>query len=158
MVGPTPLDWSVEPADAQAFEIVPGFWQLRLPLPWEGITAVNCFACGHPGGGAILFDCGSAGHDSHWQALETALGLAGWAIADVRQCVITHYHSDHIGLLERLVEASGCDVLGHPAIEHFTDGMLDPEAIGAARARRARAEGAPPEVQEIAAWMGEELE
>jgi glyoxylase-like metal-dependent hydrolase (beta-lactamase superfamily II) len=157
MVGPTPASWSIDAETARAFELLPGFWQLRLPLPWEGISAVNAFVCGHPGGGAILFDCGSAGHESHWEALASALGQAGYAVADVRQVVLTHYHSDHVGLLERLIAESGCEVLGHPAIEAFTDGRLDPDGISARRARRALLEGAPPEICAAAGHMGEEL-
>jgi glyoxylase-like metal-dependent hydrolase (beta-lactamase superfamily II) len=157
MVGPTPTSWAIAAEKAKAFELLPGFWQLRLPLPWEGISAVNAFVCGHPDGGAILFDCGSAGDPSHWEALTLALGQAGYAIADVRQVVLTHYHSDHVGLLERLIAESGCEVLGHPAIEAFTDGTEDPDTISALRANRARLEGAPPDICAASGNMGEEL-
>jgi glyoxylase-like metal-dependent hydrolase (beta-lactamase superfamily II) len=71
--------------------------------------------------------------------------------------VLTHYHSDHAGLIVPLVKASGCEVLGHPAIEHFTDATLRPEDIEAARGERARAEGVPEAMVPACADVSEEV-
>lgn len=158
MVGPPPASWAVEPADASAYEVGEGIWRLRLPLPWDDIPHVNAFAFGHPDGGTILVDCGSGGDPSLWDALVAALAEAGIAVADVRQCVLTHYHSDHAGVLERLVAESGCEVAGHPSVEHFTDGFLKPEEVYAARLERARAEGVPEWLQDACADVREELD
>ena len=157
MVGPPPASWDVTPEDAGAREIAGGLWRLRLPLPWDAIPHVNAYAMGHPDGGAILVDCGSAGDLTLWDALVAALRDAGFAVRDVRQVVLTHYHSDHAGVLSRLVEETGCEVLGHPAIEHFTDGKLQPELVTAARATRARREGTPEDVVSYCADVGEEV-
>ena len=158
MVGPPPASWVVEPEAARAFEVAPGIWQLRIPLPWEGITHVNAFTLPAPDGGIILVDCGSAGHSSLWDALVVALGIAGSSVADVRRVVLTHYHSDHAGLLARLIAESGCAVLGHPAIEHFTDATIHPSEIEAARALRARREGTPEKLVPACADVAEEVE
>lgn len=145
MVGPPPPSWAVTPGDASAQPILDGLWRLRLPLPWAHIPHVNAYAVADGDGGVTLVDCGGAGDPSCWDALAVALGQAGFTPADVRRIVLTHYHSDHAGLVARFVDEFGSEVLGHPDHAHFTDAMLRPGAIAAARERRAREEGVPPE-------------
>lgn len=140
MVGPPPDSWKVPPERARAFELAPGVWQLRLPLPWPLVPHVNAYWLA---GERVLVDCGSAGHPSHRASLSAALAIAGASVEDVRLLVGTHTHSDHIGLAEWVIEASGCDFLMHPDTAHFYDATREPERIDAARRRRARAEGVP---------------
>jgi glyoxylase-like metal-dependent hydrolase (beta-lactamase superfamily II) len=142
MVGPPPASWQVPPERARAFELAPGLWQLRLPLPWPLVPHVNAYWLAEE---RMLVDCGSAGHPSHRAALSAALRLAGAAIEDVELLVGTHAHSDHVGLAQWVMEASGCEFLMHPDTAHFYDGTREPERIDAARRRRARAEGVPEE-------------
>src|SRR3954471_11863333 len=97
MVGPPPESWSVPPERARAFELAPGVWQLRLPLPWPLIPHVNAYLLYEPDG-PVLVDCGSAGHPSHRAALSAALATAGTQVSEVRTLVATHTHSDHVGL------------------------------------------------------------
>lgn len=143
MVGPPPPTWAVEPDGARASEVAPGLWRLRLPLSWPGIPAVNAYALARPDGGLVLVDCGGGGHPSCHEALEAALTQCGYSVQDVRTVVLTHYHSDHAGALQWLVEQTGCEVLGHPDHAHFTDAGERPAEIAAARRRRAAAEGVP---------------
>jgi glyoxylase-like metal-dependent hydrolase (beta-lactamase superfamily II) len=140
MVGPPPDSWKVPPERARAFELAPGVWQLRLPLPWPVIPHVNAYWLADE---RVLVDCGSAGHPSHRAALSAALAVAGATVEDVRTLVGTHTHSDHVGLAAWVIEASGCEFLMHPDTAHFYDGTREPERIEAARRRRARAEGVP---------------
>lgn len=140
MVGPPPDSWQVPPERARAFELAPGVWQLRLPLPWPLVPHVNAYWLA---GERVLVDCGSAGHPSHRASLSAALEVAGASVADVRTLVGTHAHSDHIGLAQWVIEASGCEFLMHPDTGHFYDATREPERIDAARRRRARAEGVP---------------
>jgi glyoxylase-like metal-dependent hydrolase (beta-lactamase superfamily II) len=140
MVGPPPDSWKVPPERARAFELAPGVWQLRLPLPWPLVPHVNAYWVA---GERMLVDCGSAGHPSHRASLSAALAIAGASVEDVRLLVGTHTHSDHVGLAEWVIEASGCEFLMHPDTAHFYDGRRYPERIDAARRRRARAEGVP---------------
>jgi glyoxylase-like metal-dependent hydrolase (beta-lactamase superfamily II) len=142
MAGPAPKSWVVDPAATRAFEVGPGLWQLRLPLPWPQIPYVNAFTLPLEDGGIALVDCGSAGDETLWEALVRGLELAGHGVAEVRRVVYTHYHSDHAGVLERLREG-GAEIVGHPAIEAFVDGTLHPGRIAAARHERARREGVP---------------
>lgn len=125
--------------------MVPGLWQLRLPLPWDGIGSVNAFAIARDDG-VMLVDCGSAGDPSYRRALTLALDQAGFGLRDVRVLVGTHTHSDHVGMASWVIEESGCEFVMHPASAHFYDAMRDPEGIAAARERRSRREGVPEDV------------
>lgn len=158
MVGPVPESWSVDPDEVGAFEVRPGLWTLRLPVAWQDITHVNAHLLERPDGGITLVDCGSAGHDSCWDALAAAIGRAGHDVADVRELVITHAHSDHFGLARQLVDETGCVMRMHPAHEAFTDGMVEPVRIEAARRRRALREGVPEELVHLYENVREEAE
>lgn len=145
MVGPPPASWEVRAEDASAQEILEGVWRLRLPLAWADIPHVNAYALAREDGGIALVDCGASGDPSCWDALLVGLRAAGFALTDVREVVLTHYHSDHAGLTARLVDELSCPVLGHPGHAHFTDACLRPREIADARESRARAEGVGPE-------------
>jgi glyoxylase-like metal-dependent hydrolase (beta-lactamase superfamily II) len=146
----------VEPEAARASEVASGVWRLRLPLSWPGIPAVNAYAMTVAEGGVVLVDCGGGGDPSCHAALERALAESGHRVEDVRAVVLTHYHSDHAGALEWLVDRTGCAVLGHPDYAHFTDGGERPDEIAAARRRRAAAEGVPHDELEAYADVSEE--
>jgi glyoxylase-like metal-dependent hydrolase (beta-lactamase superfamily II) len=158
MVGPTPRNRALDPAAVAVFEVRPGLWNLRLPLPWPEITHVNAIVLTREEGGVTLVDCGTAGHPSCWEVLVAGLAEIGHEIGDVTDLVVTHAHSDHFGLAARIVEQSGCTMWMHPAHEAFTDGARNPDQIYAAREARARAEGVPEEIIEHFAHVGEETD
>jgi glyoxylase-like metal-dependent hydrolase (beta-lactamase superfamily II) len=120
-------------------------WRLRLPLPWRHITHVNAYAVEREDG-VMLVDCGTAGDESCRGALEHALHAAGYSLTEVRLLAGTHVHSDHVGLAEWVLERSGAELWTHPATAAFYDAIADPEGVGAARERRARAEGVPEDL------------
>ena len=144
MVGPPPDDWAVDPERAGAWEIEPGLWQLRMPLPWDTISSVNAFAIARDDG-IMLVDCGSAGDPTYWDAMVRSMAAAGYSVSDVRLLVATHTHSDHVGPAARVIEESGCRFLMHEASAHFYDAMRESERIEAARRGRAAREGVPDE-------------
>jgi glyoxylase-like metal-dependent hydrolase (beta-lactamase superfamily II) len=145
LVGPPPESWSVADEEAGAREVLPGLWRLRLPVAWESVGHVNAYAISRDDG-ILLVDCGGAGHPSCERALERSLNEAGASLSDVRLLLGTHVHSDHIGLAAWVVERTGAELWMHPDTAHFYDAMREPERIGAARERRARAEGVPDEL------------
>jgi glyoxylase-like metal-dependent hydrolase (beta-lactamase superfamily II) len=108
MTGLPPDSWAVDPSAVSARELVPGLWRLRLPMPWHHVSHVNAYAVARADGGIVLIDCGSGGHRSALAALENALAQAGFSLADVRDLVITHFHTDHMGLIGPIKAASGC--------------------------------------------------
>src|SRR5215207_3990598 len=105
MAGPPPADWAVDPSTSGAREIRPGLWRLRIPLAWEAINHVNAYVL--VGDELTLFDCGTAGHPTCAEALEVAVNATGHALSDVGRLVLTHVHSDHMGLAPLVVERSG---------------------------------------------------
>jgi glyoxylase-like metal-dependent hydrolase (beta-lactamase superfamily II) len=151
MVGPPPESWAVEPSDAKAYELAPGLWSFRLPLAWDGISAVNAFAIERDDGIALV-DCGTAGHPSCAEALRVAVEQTGYKLEDVSMLVGTHTHSDHVGLAQWVKELSGAEFWMHPDTAHFYDGTREPERIRAAREHRARQEGVP---EDELGWYGD---
>ena len=159
MVGPPPATWAVDADAARAFELTPGLWQLRLPAPWHHLTHVNAYALDHPDGdGIVLIDCGCAGHPTTWDAFERALERAGRRVEDVRDLVITHYHTDHMGSARAVAWASGCTIHGHPDTRHLLEAVERPDDVYAERFAFARAEGVPEHWHDAVATVGEELQ
>ncbi len=70
-----------------------GVHRIPLPLPNDGLRAVNVYAIAD-GGGLTLIDSGWALAEAR-QRLETALASIGHELGDVRRFLITHVHRDH---------------------------------------------------------------
>jgi glyoxylase-like metal-dependent hydrolase (beta-lactamase superfamily II) len=156
MAGPPAADWRVDPADASAREVVPGLWRLRIPLGWETISHVNAYLV--EADALTLVDTGTAGHETCAQALEVAIRATGHALEDVERLVLTHVHSDHMGLAQLVVARSGAEVWAHPNDAHFYEAIEQTDRIVAARERRARQEGVPAHRLEAYRTAAEELE
>jgi len=82
---------------------------LSLPTPFP-VGPVNVYLV--EGDPLTLVDVGPR-MSRTWAALEEGLAHHGYTPADIRQVVITHTHSDHLGNLARLVEISGARVFAH---------------------------------------------
>src|SRR3954454_3147100 len=86
-----------------------------IPVPMGGpLRYVSVYAFALDGGGLGLIDTGW-GSDESWAALSAGLSSIGGDGADVRGVLVTHLHFDHLGLAERLRQASGAWVAMHPA-------------------------------------------
>jgi glyoxylase-like metal-dependent hydrolase (beta-lactamase superfamily II) len=156
VAGPPPADWSVDPATASAREVVPGLWRLRIPLAWEAINHVNAYVI--EGDALTLVDCGTAGHETCAEALDVAMRASGHELEDVDRLVLTHVHSDHMGLAQMVLERSGAELWAHPNDAHFYEAIDETDRIVAARERRARQEGVPEHRLEPFRTAREELE
>jgi glyoxylase-like metal-dependent hydrolase (beta-lactamase superfamily II) len=74
-------------------EVAPGVHRVPLPLPMDGLHAVNVYVL-HDGDRLMLVDGGWALEASRAR-LDRALSALGADIGDVRRMLVTHAHRDH---------------------------------------------------------------
>ena len=77
-----------------------GVHRIPLPLPMEGLKAVNVYAIADPGG-VDLIDAGIALAPAREQ-LTAGLRQIGYELGDVRNFFVTHIHIDHYSLAVEL--------------------------------------------------------
>jgi glyoxylase-like metal-dependent hydrolase (beta-lactamase superfamily II) len=85
----SPSDWT-EPG---AFEVADGVHRIPLPLPMDGLRAVNVYAI-DTDEGLTLVDGGWA-IDEARVALEEALASMGRKVSEITRFLVTHAHRDH---------------------------------------------------------------
>src|ERR1700732_1857464 len=73
-----------------------GVYRIPLPLPMEGLKAVNVYAITDPGG-VDLIDAGIALAPAR-ERLTAALRQIGYELGDIRNFFVTHIHIDHYSL------------------------------------------------------------
>lgn len=73
-----------------------GVHRIPLPLPMEGLKAVNVYAITDPGG-VDLIDAGIALVPAR-ERLTAALRQLGYELGDIRNFFVTHIHIDHYSL------------------------------------------------------------
>jgi glyoxylase-like metal-dependent hydrolase (beta-lactamase superfamily II) len=89
-VSPEPsTDWT-EPG---AWPVAPGVHRLPLPLPMDGLRAVNVYVV-ETEQGLVLVDGGWAIPESR-KLFESGLRDLGYTINDIRKFLVTHMHRDH---------------------------------------------------------------
>ncbi|MFR9807238.1 MBL fold metallo-hydrolase [Pseudonocardia sp. RS010] len=86
------VDWTAP----GVFEVGPDLYRIPLPLPEDGLRAVNVYAV-RDGDGLVLVDSGWA-LDEARELLEQALKALDLSFCDVRRFLITHIHRDHYTL------------------------------------------------------------
>jgi glyoxylase-like metal-dependent hydrolase (beta-lactamase superfamily II) len=77
-----------------------GVYRIPLPLPMEGLRAVNVYAITDPGG-VDLIDAGIALVPAREQ-LAMGLRQIGYELGDIRNFFVTHIHIDHYSLAVEL--------------------------------------------------------
>jgi glyoxylase-like metal-dependent hydrolase (beta-lactamase superfamily II) len=98
------MDWTASGAEA----VAPGVHRLALPLPMDGLRAVNVYALVGPAGVTLV--------DGGWNvpearaALELALRSLDVSVDDVGRCLVTHHHRDHYTLAVGLRRETGLRV------------------------------------------------
>jgi glyoxylase-like metal-dependent hydrolase (beta-lactamase superfamily II) len=86
---PSSQEW----AEPGVFDVVPGVLRIPLPLPNDGLRAVNVYA--------LVAEDGLTLIDSGWNIPEArelllqALDTLGHGPGDIRQFLVTHMHRDH---------------------------------------------------------------
>jgi glyoxylase-like metal-dependent hydrolase (beta-lactamase superfamily II) len=76
-----------------AYAVAPGVYRIPLPLPMDGLRAVNVYAIVE-GSNLVVVDSGWAIAEARTQ-LQAGLTAIGAGLADVDQFLITHVHRDH---------------------------------------------------------------
>jgi glyoxylase-like metal-dependent hydrolase (beta-lactamase superfamily II) len=89
-------------------EVVPGVHRIPLPLPFDGLRAVNTYAI-EADDGLVMIDSGWALESSRDQ-LARSLARIGAGLGDVRRFLITHIHRDHYTQAIALRETFGAKV------------------------------------------------
>jgi glyoxylase-like metal-dependent hydrolase (beta-lactamase superfamily II) len=111
--------WSAE----GAWEVTEGIFRIPLPLPMDGLKAINVYV--------VLADDGLTLIDGGWaipearELLDRCLRGIGSGFGDVRRFLVTHVHRDHYTMATVLGHEYGADVslgLGErPALELLND-------------------------------------
>jgi glyoxylase-like metal-dependent hydrolase (beta-lactamase superfamily II) len=91
------------------YEVAAGVHRIVLPLPGDGLKAVNVYAI-EDGDGLALVDTGWR-HPGLVEALTDGFGALGATLADLTAVICTHSHYDHYGLAAELRSLSGAPVL-----------------------------------------------
>lgn len=77
------------------FSVAPGVYRIPLPLPSDGLRAVNVYAIEDGTDGELtLIDSGWAIAEAR-ETLSSALAALGRGLGDVRRFLVTHIHQDH---------------------------------------------------------------
>ena len=96
----------------QPAEFRPGVWSVPLPLREALVPYTLCYLLLDNQGGVHLIDPG-ADSVENWKIVNEVLQQAGRSMTDVASVVVTHLHFDHIGMADRIREASGARVVMH---------------------------------------------
>ena len=91
------------------FEVASGVHRIPLPLPGDGLKAVNVYAI-EDGDGLALVDTGSFRPESI-AALEQGLSALDAGLTDITKVLATHAHYDHYGLAAKIRASSGAEVV-----------------------------------------------
>jgi glyoxylase-like metal-dependent hydrolase (beta-lactamase superfamily II) len=111
----TPTAYAVSPDSGQhwsapgAFEVAPGIHRIPLPLPSDGLKAVNVYVI-ETEQGLTLVDGGWAISEGR-AALAQGLRQLGRGFTDIRRFLVTHVHRDHFSLAAALGREFGAEVV-----------------------------------------------
>lgn len=97
-------DWHT----AGVFEVLPGVYRVPLPMPNDGLTAVNVYVLADPE--SVTLVDGGWNVDEAWTALHGALRALDVGPRQVDRVLVTHAHRDHYTLAVRLRREFGTHV------------------------------------------------
>jgi len=128
------------------FRCAPDIYRIPLPLPMDGLRAVNVYAVRHEedaGAAITLIDAGWAIPQAR-DLLATALAELDAGFPDVRRFLVTHIHRDHYTQAVALRREFGMRVALGAGERHGLETINDPDQpegpIMATRLRRAGAD------------------
>ena len=125
----TPTAYAVSPDSGEhwsaegAWEVTEGIYRIPLPLPMDGLKAINVYAI-QSDDGLTLIDGGWAIPQAR-ELLDRCLRDIGSGFGDIRRFLVTHIHRDHYTMATVLGHEFGADVsLGigeRPGLELLND-------------------------------------
>ncbi|GAB3668323.1 MBL fold metallo-hydrolase [Nocardioides korecus] len=131
-------------AEPGAQTVAPGVHRIPLPLPMDGLRAVNVYVL-ETDEGLVLVDGGWAIPESR-QALVSGLRELGFGVRDIRRFLVTHMHRDHYTQAVALGRELGAPIaLGageRPTLEMMHSGALWDAGRTEPNVARLRAAGA----------------
>lgn len=112
-------------------QVADGIWSIPIPLAQPGNPYSLCYVIDGARGSVHLLDPGSDSEDN-CKILRAGLEVVGRQVADVASIFVTHLHSDHIGMADRLRKASGASLVmlarEREALRSLAAGAADIEA------------------------------
>jgi glyoxylase-like metal-dependent hydrolase (beta-lactamase superfamily II) len=132
-----------------AYQVAPGVHRIPLPLPMDGLRAVNVYTI-ESADGLVLIDSGWALANARDQ-LDRSLARIGAGLRDVRQFLVTHLHRDHYTQAIAIRRELGTRVALGAEERHSISRLLGPDmrALNAQLAQLALA-GAEPVARALA--------
>ncbi|MEQ3553963.1 MBL fold metallo-hydrolase [Pseudonocardia nematodicida] len=126
------------------FRCAPGVHRIPLPLPSDGLRAVNVYAIADRDGWTLI-DSGWAIEEAR-ELLEKALAALGSGFGDVRRFLVTHAHRDHYTLASILRREYGTRVLLGAGEKANLDAVLARQRSEGSRLLRCGAAGLVAEI------------
>jgi glyoxylase-like metal-dependent hydrolase (beta-lactamase superfamily II) len=105
--------------------VAPGVHRIPLPLPTDGLRAVNVYAI-EADSGLVLIDSGWALARA-LDRLERSLAAIGAGLPDVRKFLVTHLHRDHYTQAIEVRRLLGTPVALGADEKHSIDKLLGPD-------------------------------
>ncbi len=138
-----------------AEEVAAGVYRIPLPLPNDGLRAVNVYAL--VDGSALTLVDGGWALDESREALVAALAELGAGLGDIRRFLVTHVHRDHYTQAVALRREFGSSVLLGEGERETVQRLADPDHVPLARQLELLREcGAKPVVEALAALYDDE--
>src|SRR3954447_9711070 len=91
-----------------AWEVTEGVYRIPLPLPMDGLKAINVYVIATDDG-LTLIDGGWAIPEAR-ELLDRSLRSIGSGFGDIRRFLVTHIHRDHFTMATVLGHELGADV------------------------------------------------
>lgn len=107
-----------------AYPVGAGIHRIPLPLPGDGLKAVNVYAV-EDGDRITVVDAGWHREDS-WEQLRDGLRVLGAEPGDVGRVLVTHMHHDHFGQAADLRRAGGGVVVLGEGERGSLESVIDP--------------------------------
>ncbi|HEX5087869.1 MAG TPA: MBL fold metallo-hydrolase [Nocardioides sp.] len=114
MTSSTPTAYAVSPDSGEhwtaegAWPVADGIFRIPLPLPMDGLKAVNVYVVASDDG-LVLVDGGWAIPEAR-ELLDRCLRSIGSGFGDIRRFLVTHIHRDHFTMATVLGHELGADV------------------------------------------------